>query len=374
MTQRRSSLKIQYHLPILPPVDPEVEAYSQEIRALQSRFEGQVNFLNPNQHLPGAVRKMLPLLRVPRVLFGFHQLGALRQMDEEVDLHHFYNPDPFAYPILRRLKKPVIYVLSGGSGPRKPNVDFFNAMGAVVVYDDRSAQQLQAWGVENVAVARTGIDTQKFTHVPLAAPTMAESTMAEPTMTESTMRGPTVHLLMASAPWSEEQFESKGVDALLAAARELPNLHLTFLWRGVLYDAMMQRVAAAGLRDRVRVIDEVADVNALLATVHGSVLLAARSDIVKAYPHSLLDSLAAGKPVLVSPTLALADYVVEKDVGTAVDAVTVESVIAGVRSFVDRYAQFAENALLFGQRDFSQDAMLDSYEAIYVQVLGEFRK
>jgi len=359
----QSRLTIHYHLPILPPAQPEVEAYSQEIAALQTRFGGvqsfsNPNFLNPNQHLPQALRRRLPLLRVPRLLFGYHQPRRLRQIDQAVDLHQFYNPDPFPYPILRTLQKPVVYVLSGGAGTVRPNVDFFNAMSAVAVYDQRSVDQLQEWGITNAVYVKSGIDTKKFTHAPLAAPADTNSEA-----------DPTVHLLMASAPWSDKQFASKGIDALLAAARELPDLHLTFLWRGVLYSEMIQRVVAFGLQDRVCVINELVNVNEILATVHASVVLATHSNIVKAYPHSLLDSLAAGKPVLVSSALALADYVAERDVGVVIDTVNVDAVVAGVRELVDRYAALADNAVTFGQQDFSQEAMIDSYEEVYARLL-----
>lgn len=347
--------KVQYHLPILPPIQPELEAYSQEIAALQTRFSGTTNFLNPNQYMPKTVRAKLPLLRVPRLLFGLHQWPQLRQMDQLVDLHQLYNPDPYPYPILRRLTKPVVYVLSGGASEPPPNINYFAHMGAVVVYDEASADVLKSCGLSNVFVARTGIDTQKFTHSPLPVPTET---------------APNFRLLMASAPWTEAQFATKGIDALLAAACDLPHLYLTFLWRGVLAREMSARVAAARLQDRVTVIDELVDVNQILSTVHATVVLATHADIVKAYPHSLLDSLAAGKPMLLSSALAMADYVAQREVGVVVDAVEGTQVVAAIKELMERYRGLADRAVRVGRDDFSQGAMIDSYAAIYAQVLG----
>lgn len=354
MSPKQTQPTVQFHLPILPPIEPELEAYSQEIAALRSQFRGTVNFLNPNQHLPARVRKTLPLLRIPRLLFGFQQWPQLRQMDRAVDLHHFYNPDPFPYPILRRLSKPVVYVLSGGARTCPKHLDYFAQLSALVVYDEASASILRTCGLSNVFVARTGIDTQKFSHTPLAAPADEHSE---------------IRLLMASAPWSAEQFDSKGIDALLTAARNMPNLHLTFLWRSVLYDEMMARVAASGLQDRVRVIDQLVDVNEILANVHATVVLAKDANIVKAYPHSLLDSLAAGKPVIISSALAMANYVAQRQVGAVVDQVEPAQVVAAIRTLIAHYETLAEQAVRFGQIDFSQATMIDSYAEIYAQIL-----
>ena len=45
---------------------------------------------------------------------------------------------------------------------------------------------------------------------------------------------------------------TKGIDALLNAAAQMPNLRLTFLWRGVLFDEMIRRVRHFRLENRVR--------------------------------------------------------------------------------------------------------------------------
>ena len=53
--------------------------------------------------------------------------------------------------------------------------------------------------------------------------------------------------MMASAPWVESQFQTKGVEALLEAAQLNARLHITFLWRGHLLAEMKQRLAQADL-------------------------------------------------------------------------------------------------------------------------------
>jgi glycosyltransferase involved in cell wall biosynthesis len=184
-------MKVLYLLPILPPKLSQAEALLQEISLLRRMFTGDIIYLNPNAALP------VPL---PRLFFGLHLLPTLWRRERMYDLIHFYNPDPFPFPVLRLLKKPVVYSLLGGVGERPLHTPFFSSLAAVTVSDERSQQRLQAWGLRNIHLVHPGIETQRFTYHPLSS-------------------GETIHLLMASAPWTLDQFRSKGIESLLEAAR-----------------------------------------------------------------------------------------------------------------------------------------------------------
>lgn len=333
-------MKILYHLPILPPQMPEAEALSQEITALRGTFGGEIIYLNPNETSP---------VYLPRLAFGWHKLRRVRQMEAEYELHHFFNPDPFPYPVLLALKKPVVYSLSSGVDKR-PYLPYFSRLAAVTVYDERSYGRLRDWGLTNVHLVQSGIDVAKFTHT--AVPLTGE-----------------IRLLSASAPWTKAQFASKGIDALLAAARQMSRLRLTFLWRGVLYEEMLVRAVQAGVADQVEVINERVDVNEILAGVHGTINLASDGAIIKAYPHSLLDSLAAGKPVLVSKAIAMSDYVKNTGCGVVVNKVAAEGVVTAVNEFAERYEALAATAVRV-RRDFSQEKMITSFRQVYEAVVA----
>jgi glycosyltransferase involved in cell wall biosynthesis len=178
-----------------------------------------------------------------------------------------------------------------------------------------------------------------------------------------------IRLLVASAPWSVAQFQSKGIDALLAFAAQRPDIELVCLWRGHFLDEMARRVVAHNLGNRVQVIDRLVDVNEILATVHATVNLATAEGIVKSYPHSLLDSLAAGKPVLVSRAIPMADTVAETGCGVVVEAVTPQVIGQAVAELVANYKGMVATAVRVGQRDFSLETMIDSYRAVYQAAL-----
>jgi glycosyltransferase involved in cell wall biosynthesis len=327
---------ILYHLTVLPPKMPECEALSQEINALRRYFGGGLIYLNPN---PAAFTYL------PRLVFGFHKLRYLRKLESTIDIHHIYNPDPFPFPILRYLRAPVVYTISSGVDERRPNLHFFSSLAAIAVSDERSLKRLQGWGLSNVHLVRAGIDTSRFHFSPLPL--------------ESKFR-----VMIASAPWTERQFETKGIDALLQAARANPDLHLVFLWRGILAEEMERRVKQMGLERQVEVINRQVDVNQILAGVHATIALATAPGIIKAYPHSLLDSLAAGKPVLVSRAIPMADYVDQVGCGQVIDNVTATAILEGIEALAQNYGSFQACAQSVGQRDFSQQSMVASFQKV----------
>lgn len=176
--------------------------------------------------------------------------------------------------------------------------------------------------------------------------------------------------MVGSAPWSRSQFRQKGIEALLAAAQRSPRLRLVFLWRGVLADEMERRVHRMGLEERVEILNKKVNVNQVLASVHASVALATNPAIIRSYPHSLMESLAAGKPVLVSRCIPMADYVERTGCGEIVESLASTSILDAVDALAVEYRELQSTAQQVGQRDFSQQAMIASYERVYGHILG----
>jgi glycosyltransferase involved in cell wall biosynthesis len=334
-------MNILYHLTVLPPKMPEAEAMSQEISALRAHFGGDLVYLNPNQQSP---------LYIPRLLFGFHKLKQLRDREVNLHLHQLYNPDPYPFPILRMLQRPVVYTLSCGVGTRQPQTAFFRRLAAVVTYDERSLKRLRSWGLDNTVLVRPGIDKTRFTCSPL--PLRSE-----------------IRLMVGSAPWTRTQFRTKGVDALLSAAQQASSLHLVFLWREVLAEEMEQKVRRMNLGKQVVVLNKRVDVNQVLADVHASITLAANPAIVRSYPHSLMDSLAAGKPILVSRAIPMSDYVEQTGCGKVVDHASPETILTAIEALAHEYHKLQQSARQAGQRDFSQQAMIDSFQEVYKRAI-----
>jgi len=236
-------MSILYHLTIPRPAQPVLDAVIQEIETLRARFGGEIVYLNPGRR-PGS--------RYPERLYGLHRLPCLRRREATVRLHHVYNSHLFYFPCLRWLRRPVIYSVTAGLRPQRPaNLKRLGRLAVIVVSNERDRATLHHWGLETAHVIRPGIDASRFSPAP------------PPT-------GPAFTLLAGSAPWSEPQFRSKGVEALLEAAEARTDLRLVFLWRGLLFEEMQAQVAQRGLQARVEVINRRVDVNEALARLEVS--------------------------------------------------------------------------------------------------------
>jgi hypothetical protein len=123
------------------------------------------------------------------------------------------------------------------------------------------------------------------------------------------------------------------------------------------------------LGNQVTVLDRRVDVNRVLAGVHAAITLAATPGIVKSYPHSLLDTLAAGKPVLVSQAIPMSDYVRETGCGQVVEHLTPDNILDAIHTLADNYDSCQQVAHRVGQCDFTQHKMVASFRNAYESVL-----
>ena len=290
-----------------------------------------------------------PGMRLPMALYGWHRLPLLRKHDARVQLHHLFHADLYPFPVLRTLRHPIVYtiVASVQSQKRPIRRDSINALvDAVVVSNQRDLETLQSLGIKNYHLIRPSIDVSCFKFTPVSHHSKFV-------------------LMSGSAPWTKAQFALKGVEALFTAIRNLPELHLVLLWRGLFLEELKTRICEHRLENRVKIINKKVDVNDVLGRVHASIVLASRHQIVKAYPHSLLESLAAGKPVIVSQSIPMADYVGETATGVIVPQVTPNDVEQAIQRLMSGYEGFQSNAHQAGQRDFSPKITLEKYRAVY---------
>jgi glycosyltransferase involved in cell wall biosynthesis len=102
-----------------------------------------------------------------------------------------------------------------------------------------------------------------------------------------------------------------------------------------------------------------------LSGVHAGIVLADRSTLVKAYPNSLLECLAAGRPILVSRSIALSDLVEETKCGLVLEGLNAEEVIAKITELRDTYEEYSPRTRRMLADHFAPEAMIRGYENIY---------
>jgi glycosyltransferase involved in cell wall biosynthesis len=332
-------MSILYLLTAPPPAIAGTDAVLQEVAALRAAFQGEIVNLSP---LKSSTR------RFPKQLYGLHKIREIKGLESRCRINHLFFSFPYPFPILRLLRNPIFYTVTASLDPRKrpPAQRQLKRLQRIIVSSDRDAGVLKSWGLTNYAIISPGIDTSGFASA--ALPLDRELT-----------------LLMASAPWSRRQFDLKGVDLLLATVAKLPFLRLILLWRGVLADELAKRVERLDIGKRVEIVNRKVNVNDYLEKVHATVVLAKNGGIVRSFPHSLIESLIAGKPVLLSDTIAMSDYVSNRQCGVVVRDMSMAALSSAIEILMRGYEQLARNAAQIGPGVFSIKTMVESYRSLY---------
>jgi glycosyltransferase involved in cell wall biosynthesis len=292
--------------------------------------------------------------------YGYAQLPALARAARACDLIHVFNPRLFYFsalhsPLLRggagggRL--PIVYSVVGGVRPDALPFTpaHFRGVSRILVSSPRDARALREAGYQRVQVIQPGINLSGFE--PSPAPPFAP--------------GQPFKLVCASAPWNESQFRIKGIDALIAVAEALPNLHLTFLWRGVMAAAMEQRMARSAAAGRIALVNAQADVAAHLRNAHAAALVSDQTEAIKPYPHSLMESLACARPALISQQIPLSEDVAAHGCGVVVKDASAGAVREGIVQLMAGYAAFAAGAASFPLQPFSRERWVGEHLAVY---------
>ena len=322
-------------------VDPAREAVAQDVAALRSRVDGRTAHISP----PEGLRRFFP-----ERLFGLWLLPSLKRIEARTDVFHVLHGGLHYFPLLRFLRRPVVYsVLAGLRAGQPIDARPFDALAGLTVTGPRDAAVARTWGASRLTTLTPGVDLSRY---PRSAPRPYAS-------------GDPFQVLVGSAPWSEADFVRKGVDALLDAAVADERLHLTFLWRGAMREAMRARAAARGLAERVDVTDTQVDVSATLAGAHAAALLASDSSIVKAYPNSLMEALVCGRPVLLSTQIPMSDDVAADGVGVVTPGAAAADARAGLDRLMANYEAYAARAQALPRERYSRERWLTGIVGLY---------
>ena len=170
-------------------------------------------------------------------------------------------------------------------------------------------------------------------------------------------------ILFALSPPAQNQFLSRGIFLILQVAQRLPDVQFILVWRNRHHEALRALISDAGV-DNVSVINGyVEDMGALYDSVHATVLAGHDYASFKPAPHSALESLGRGKPLLVTPTSSIADIVTQWRCG-----IVFEPTIAGfeeaIRNLIGRYGELQESCHRTVEACFSKEAFIQKYRLL----------
>lgn len=174
----------------------------------------------------------------------------------------------------------------------------------------------------------------------------------------------------ASSPISNHKtaLKKRGVDLLISAARELPDVHFLLLWRRKHYSGLRQLIRNR-VSDNISVMNRiVSDMNTFYAIVHCTMLLPTSMDDCKPCPNSMMESLVAGKPVLVSTHVGIADLVTQSGCGLVCEP-DVDDVIAKINALRQAYSTYQSKCRPTAEQYFSVSRFVKEYALLYDQLI-----
>ena len=202
-----------------------------------------------------------------------------------------------------------------------------------------------------VSVVYPGVDLRQFAPGPGPAPTP-------------------FRILFASSPADPGEFSQRGIPFLVSLAQRRRDIDIVLLWRRWGNDAATRdALARLSLPDNVRIeVRAGRPMSAIYRSAHATICCY-EEGFGKSCPNSLIESMACGRPVLVSDTCGVAGLVGQAQAGV----VFPRSIDAAERA-IDRlradYERYAVNARALAVQRFDIETFRLSYRNLYARLSG----
>lgn len=312
---------------------PEWEAISKEIEILHKNFNSSVFSLNTSNPFSMAKIAKLPFTKS--------------------EIYHIYTSvaDRLFLPVIN--KRPLILTGSASSKREKIErlINHYDKVDAIVVESDRQKKILLDIGIEKnkVQIIYPGIDLTQFRY-------------RKPVKSEN------FKILFASSPPSIGQMKSRGLEIILKCASSMIDLKFTMMWRNVGYRELVKSIEKNNLKN-MEVFNRVfSDMQKMYNASHCTIAPFLNFDEDKPVPRSIIESLACGRPVLVSDRVGISDLIKREKCGIVFDP-TYEEATKAIHKIKKNYLNYQKNARKVAEKYFSEQRFVKEYENLYKGLL-----
>jgi glycosyltransferase involved in cell wall biosynthesis len=329
---------------------PEWEGVSKEIESLRRGLEGDVDssLLSLNTKVGGLTLRGCEK-RVP-LPHGLALYPLLKPYAAQSGINHLFASagERWLTPVLARYDS-VLTVAKDTTSLRgyERNTEYFLKYRAIVVQGERDRELMREVGVREEALwlIRPGIPVVQYHEAP------------DP-----------FTILFASSPLTAEHFLSRGIYLMVRAAARLPEVRFLLVWRRQHLLKLKGIIASAGVRN-IEILDGVVpDMGILFDQVHATILPALEHRSFIPCPRSALESLAHGKPLLVSDFVSLARRVARSGAGVAFDPIG-DGVEAAIRRLRTNYAAYQARTQPYLARHFCPKRHVELHRQLYQTIV-----
>ncbi|MEO2030952.1 MAG: glycosyltransferase, partial [Planctomycetaceae bacterium] len=275
-------------------------------------------------------------------------------LERQCDVSHVYSgPSPWPFSSALRRKPIVLTIVE----PGEPDVSFLRKCRKIIVQTPEQRSRVLDTGIDaaKVELLFTPVDTTKYHN--LQPRVLSDS--------------PTI--LFATSPRTSEEMEERGVNLMLEAAPNMPQVVWRMLFRrwrcsDTAYETTARLVAERRLSNIQLQHGNVVDMQSEYQAADFTIIPFTRSDGGKPCPNSMAEGFASGLPVLISSVSPMADFVRRNRCG-AVFHPTASSFRDAFASACDDYCILSRNSCEVAKTYFCQQTYFKRMAAIYNEVL-----
>ncbi len=324
----------------------EMEAVAAEVACLRRAFPGSVTWGLSDRRL-GLLSWKRGFSLHPRLHLLFR--GTTWFMQRAFDVNHLFGGLGDWFHLTAVKKHPTVFTM----------------VATEPVCDIRLLQKVDRfiaeWPAARDDLQRAGVDAQKidliFPPVELGRFRPADAPAGPFTV------------LFASSPEISEWLSSRGVDLLLDAARERPQMRFRLIWRpwGEGLPRVQEWIRQRELSNVEVIVGRFADMAVQYQNAHVTVAPFTRPEHCKPAPNSLVESLACGRPVVVTEKVGLADLIRDERVGLVCPE-TAAGLAESLDAIEGSWQAFSARARAIAEKWFDADQFVRSYARIYSEL------
>ncbi len=325
---------------------PQWEAVSKEIASLRTGLGAEIqgSLVSINDKESGiSLRGRDKRIPLP---YGLSLFPLASSYAARFDVNHLFASagERLLTPMLSR-RNGVLTIAKDTATLRgfERNRECLKRLRAIVVQGERDGEILRQIGVrqESIWLIRPGVPVAEYRPA----------------------RGPFT-ILFASSPLNASDFLSRGIYLIIAAAAALPQVRFLFIWRQHHLTKLEGILAESGVTNVEIKSGVVDDMGAVYDGVHAAILPGLEHRSFIPCPRSGLEALAHGKPLLLSPLIAIAPEVARAGAGVVFEP-TVAGLKAAITQLQSGYAGYQANTQSYISDNFSPSIHLELYRRLY---------
>ncbi len=326
---------------------PDLEGTSKEVDTLRRYFQGKVRDFHLGKI--GSFRMGKELWSSPFWFYPF--LAPLLYLSSRDKIVHIYTTlrDRPYLPLFRGPRTVLTSTNYFAAERLRSRRRHLEKLHTIVVESPLQKQELLRLGLpeERIELIYPSVDLNKFSYRKAVGP---------------------FKILDASCPSRVSDLEKRGIFLLMEADSRLRDTLINVFWRIGEFQKF-QQLAAGKKFNCLNVREYVSgNMDEIYAAHHCTIIPYTRFDeLLKLIPNSAMESLAAGKPLLVSSQTGIAEIVKKEHCGVVFEP-TAEKLLEAIAILKENYAEYQQNCRKTAEKYFSQERFLKEYGQIYARI------